>query len=497
MNELGEITDKIVQLLQYDPVSPLIFSSGLFLFLFGGFTFFYQFMRREVMLRIVYVTLFSLYFYYKTSGFFFLLLIAVSVSDFLIGKGIARSDRQGLRKGLLALSVALDIGLLIYFKYTNFFIGIVNGLSGHHWLDFQNIFLPVGISFFVFQSISYTADIYRRRIEPLGMWIDYIFFLSFFPQLVAGPIVRARDFIPQIRQNPLTREMFGTGIFLILSGLFKKAIISDYISLNFVDRVFDDPLLYSGFENLMGLYGYALQIYCDFSGYSDMAIGIALLLGFHFNKNFDSPYKSATITEFWRRWHISLSSWLKDYLYISLGGNRKGHLRTYLNLIVTMLLGGLWHGAAWRFVLWGGWHGASLAVHKWFMAHVPGFKAQGADMPRWRRIIGIVVTFHVVCFGWIMFRASDLQTARNMLSQIFTDFKPELIQQVVSGYAAVMGLMAVGYLLHLMPVRSELWAQRTVTESPLPVKVVTIAVLVWAVMLIKSAEIQPFIYFQF
>ena len=479
MNELSEITDKIVQLLQYDPVSPLIFSSGLFLFLFGGFTFFYQFMRRDVMLRIVYVTLFSLYFYYKTSGFFFLLLIAVSVSDFLIGKGIARSDRQGLRKGLLVLSVALDIGLLVYFKYTNFFIGIVNGLSGHHWLDFQNIFL--------------------RRIEPLGMWIDYIFFLSFFPQLVAGPIVRARDFIPQIRQNPLTvtREMFGTGIFLILSGLFKKAIISDYISLNFVDRVFDDPLLYSGFENLMGLYGYALQIYCDFSGYSDMAIGIALLLGFHFNKNFDSPYKSATITEFWRRWHISLSSWLKDYLYISLGGNRKGHLRTYLNLIVTMLLGGLWHGAAWRFVLWGGWHGASLAVHKWFMAHVPGFKAQGADMPRWRRIIGIVVTFHVVCFGWIMFRATDLQTARNMLSQIFTDFKPELIPQVVSGYAAVMGLMAVGYLLHLMPVRSELWAQRTVTESPLPVKVVTIAVLVWAVMLIKSAEIQPFIYFQF
>ena len=493
------ITDRLQALFAYDASSPLIFSSGLFLFLFAGFLLVYSAFRRAPMARIVYVIAFSLYFYYKTSGFFFLLLIAVSVSDFLIGKGIARSDRQGLRKGLLALSVALDIGLLIYFKYTNFFIGIVNGLSGHHWLDFQNIFLPVGISFFVFQSISYTADIYRRRIEPLGMWIDYIFFLSFFPQLVAGPIVRARDFIPQIRQNPLTvtREMFGTGIFLILSGLFKKAIISDYISLNFVDRVFDDPLLYSGFENLMGLYGYALQIYCDFSGYSDMAIGIALLLGFHFNKNFDSPYKSATITEFWRRWHISLSSWLKDYLYISLGGNRKGHLRTYLNLIVTMLLGGLWHGAAWRFVLWGGWHGASLAVHKWFMAHVPGFKAQGADMPRWRRIIGIVVTFHVVCFGWIMFRASDLQTARNMLSQIFTDFKPELIPQVVSGYAAVMGLMAVGYLLHLMPVRSELWAQRTVTESPLPVKVVTIAVLVWAVMLIKSAEIQPFIYFQF
>ena len=330
MNELSDIIDKALHLLQYDPKAPLIFSSGLFLFLFLGFTFFYQFMRRAVLLRVIYVSLFSLYFYYKTSGFFFLLLVAVSISDFLIGKGIARCEKRSARRSLLALSVILDIGLLVYFKYTNFFIEIINGLSGRHWLDFQNIFLPVGISFFVFQSISYTADIYRRRIEPLRKWIDYLFYLSFFPQLVAGPIVRARDFIPQIHQNPLrvTREMFGTGVFLIISGLFKKAIISDYISLNFVDRVFDDPLLYSGFENLMGLYGYALQIYCDFSGYSDMAIGIALLLGFHFNKNFDSPYKSATITEFWHRWHISLSSWLKDYLYISLGGNRKGHVRT-------------------------------------------------------------------------------------------------------------------------------------------------------------------------
>ena len=500
MNELGEITDKIVQLLQYDPVSPLIFSSGLFLFLFGGFTFFYQFMRREVMLRIVYVTLFSLYFYYKTSGFFFLLLIAVSVSDFLIGKGIARSDRQGLRKGLLALSVALDIGLLIYFKYTNFFIGIVNGLSGHHWLDFQNIFLPVGISFFVFQSISYTADIYRRRIEPLGMWIDYIFFLSFFPQLVAGPIVRARDFIPQIRQNPLTvtREMFGTGIFLILSGLFKKAIISDYISLNFVDRVFDDPLLYSGFENLMGVYGYALQIYCDFSGYSDMAIGLALLLGFRFPVNFDSPYQSATITEFWRRWHISLSSWLKDYLYISLGGNRKGRARTYANLMLTMLLGGLWHGAAVRFILWGALHGAALAVHKALMHAFPSvFKASGEQMRPWRRVLGVLVTFHVVCLGWILFRAPDMQTGERILSQIFGHFQWRLIPQVVSGYGTVMALMAAGYLLHMLPRRAEAWGERTVAGAPLVVKALMLTVLIWCVMQIKSSEIQPFIYFQF
>ena len=492
MVDISRITEAVAELLRYNPASPMIFSSGIFLFLFAGFTLFYSFMRRTPVLRMVYVSLFSIYFYYKTGGLYFFLLILVSVTDFVIGRLLAATEAKPYRRGLVALSVLINLGMLAYFKYTNLFIQIANDLAGHDVLAFRNIFLPVGISFFVFQSMSYTIDIYRRQLTPLTCWLDYFFYLSFFPQLVAGPIVRARDFIPQIRQNPLrvTREMFGRGLFLIMTGLVKKAVISDYISVNFVDRVFDNPMLYSGFENLMGLYGYALQIYCDFSGYSDMAIGIALLLGFHFNKNFDSPYKSATITEFWRRWHISLSSWLKDYLYISLGGNRKGHLRTYLNLIVTMLLGGLWHGAAWRFVLWGGWHGASLAVHKWFMAHVPGFKAQGADMPRWRRIIGIVVTFHVVCFGWIMFRASDPQTALNMLSQIFTDFKPELIPQVVSGYAAVMGLMAVGYLLHLMPVRSELWAQRTVTESPLPVKVVTIAVLV-------SAEIQPFIYFQF
>ena len=493
------IGEKLVSMLTYDASQPLIFSSGLFLFLFAGFLFFYGFTRRAPMARIVYVILFSLYFYYKSSGIYFLLLVFASVSDYWIAHAIYKVRTQRAKYWLVGLSVLVNLGMLGYFKYTNFLIEIANNLFGQGFLNFQNIFLPVGISFFVFQSMSYTIDICRGQLKPLNNWADYLFYLSFFPQLVAGPIVRAKDFIPQIRQNPLrvTREMFGMGVFLILIGLFKKAVISDYISLNFVDRIFDEPLLYSGFECLMGIYGYALQIYCDFSGYSDMAIGLALLLGFRFPKNFDSPYKSATITEFWRRWHISLSSWLKDYLYISLGGNRKGKARTYLNLFLTMLIGGLWHGAAIRFVLWGAWHGAALAVHKWTVNRFPSFKKTGADMVPWRRVIGIIVTFHVVCFGWIMFRASDLQTARNMLSQIFTDFKPELIPQVVSGYAAVMGLMAVGYLLHLMPVRSELWAQRTVTESPLPVKVVTIAVLVWAVMLIKSAEIQPFIYFQF
>ncbi|MCC8062954.1 MAG: MBOAT family protein, partial [Rikenellaceae bacterium] len=340
---MAQQLSNLIELLKYNPQEPLLFTSGLFLFLFLGFTFFYGFMRRTVTLRIVYVTLFSLYFYYKTSGIFFLLLMFTATSDFFIGHFIATAATRRAKRWLVALSVAVNLGMLGYFKYTNFLIEIFNNFLADP-LEFKNIFLPIGISFFTFQSMSYIIDLYRGKVKPLHRWIDYLFYISFFPQLVAGPIVRARDFIPQIHQRPLivSRAQFGEGFWLILCGLFKKAVISDFISLNFVDRIFDNPMLYTGLENLMGVFGYAMQIYCDFSGYSDMAIGIALLLGFRFNANFDSPYKSATITEFWRRWHISLSSWLKDYLYISLGGNRKGRFRTYLNLMVTMLLGGLW-----------------------------------------------------------------------------------------------------------------------------------------------------------
>ncbi|MGL5691595.1 MAG: MBOAT family O-acyltransferase, partial [Bacteroidales bacterium] len=332
-------TQKIIDLFIYNPKSPLIFSSGFFLFLFTVFVLLYFCLKNTRSIRILYVTLFSLFFYYKSSGVYFLLLILCATSDFFIGQAIHKSQAKRLKQLWITLSLMINLGLLAYFKYTNFLAEIFSGIFRVPF-DIERIFLPVGISFFTFQSISYVIDIYRKEIKPLNRWIDYVFYISFFPQLVAGPIVRAKDFIPQIRKDVfVSKEMFGRGVFLIISGLFKKAVISDYISLNFVDRVFDQPVLYSGLENLIAVYGYALQIYCDFSGYSDMAIGIALLLGFHFNENFDSPYKSATITEFWRRWHISLSSWLKDYLYISLGGNRKGRVRTYFNLLTTMLLG--------------------------------------------------------------------------------------------------------------------------------------------------------------
>ena len=496
--EIEELLGRARDLLMYDGSAPLIFNSGLFLFLFVGFMTLYLLLRRTTTLRILYVIAFSLYFYYKSSGMYFLLLLFASVSDYWIGFAIAASKDQVARKQLVALSAIINLGMLAYFKYTNFFIEIANGLVGAGFLDFKNIFLPVGISFFVFQSMSYTIDIYRGQIKPLNRWVDYLFYLSFFPQLVAGPIVRAKDFIPQIRR-PLvvTREMFGRGIAFIIIGLIKKAIISDHISLNFVDRIFDEPALYSGFECLMGIYGYALQIYCDFSGYSDMAIGIALLLGFQFPKNFDAPYKSATITEFWRRWHISLSSWLRDYLYISLGGNRRGTLRTYLNLIITMVLGGLWHGAAIRFVLWGALHGMALALHKMWLSIVPWAKANGRDMNPLSRVLGIILTFHIVCLGWLLFRAEDMQTVYLMLYQILHSFNTSIIPQFILGYKEVLALIVLGYFMHFMPAQIDSDLQRKVGNASFWWQVAMLVVVAWCVMQIKSSSIQPFIYFQF
>ena len=492
------LLEKLQTLLSYNPQSPLIFSSGLFLYLFVGFLLLYWALRKTTYARILYVVAFSLYFYYKSSGFYFVLLLVAATYDYLIGYSLYFTKGARARKLLVAMSVMMNLGMLGYFKYTNFFIGLTNDLFGAGFLDFQHIFLPVGISFFVFQSMSYTIDIYRGQLRPLDSWVDYLFYLSFFPQLVAGPIVRASHFIPQIRRRPLvTREMLGSALFLILTGLFKKAVISDYIALNFVDRIFDEPLLYSGFECLMGLYGYALQIYCDFSGYSDMAIGLALMMGFHFPKNFDAPYRSATITEFWRRWHISLSSWLRDYLYISLGGNRKGKGRTYLNLLLTMLLGGLWHGAALRFVVWGALHGVALALHKMWLAVVPGAKIFGKDMNPVMRLMGIVFTFHLVCLGWLVFRADSMQSAGLMLHQIFSAFNSELIPQVVAGYSGAFLLIAIGYLLHAVPDRGDHWLRGVITRAPMGLQVGMLVGMIWLVMQIKSSDIQPFIYFQF
>lgn len=489
--DLGYLRDVFV----YNPQMPMIFSSGLFLWLFAAFMVVYLLLQRRVTARLMFVTLFSYYFYYKSSGAYFFLLALVTVCDFFLAHFMDGTVVRWKRKAWVVLSLAVNLGLLCYFKYANFLCDIFSSFGGGTFTA-MDIFLPVGISFFTFQSLSYTIDVYRKEIKPLTNFLDYAFYVSFFPQLVAGPIVRAKDFIPQIRL-PLfvSNEMFGRGIFLIAGGLFKKAIISDYISVNFVERIFENPTLYSGVENLMGIYGYALQIYCDFSGYSDMAIGLALLLGFHFNINFDSPYKSASITEFWRRWHISLSSWLRDYLYISLGGNRKGKIRQYANLIITMFLGGLWHGASWNFILWGVLHGIALAVHKLWMTlvgHKKGEKRSGI-----RRFLGILITFHFVCFCWIFFRNAGFSASMDMLRQIFTAFRPQLFPQLIEGYWEVFSLMALGFFLHFVPDSWERACTKAVTCLPLFGKAILLVAVIYLVIQMKSTEIQPFIYFQF
>ena len=485
------IFNNIISFLSYDPKSPLLFNSCFFLWWFLIILFGYIFIHNKQTLKVVYLTVVSYYFYYKTGGIYFYLLFTSTFVDYFIGNWLHVTNGKNKRKLLLLLSLFLNLGLLAYFKYTNFFIDTLNTSFGKS-ISNLDIFLPVGISFYTFQSLSYTIDVYRRKLEPAQSFMDFAFFVSFFPQLVAGPIVRASDFLPQIRKPVfITNNDIGKAVFLITIGLFKKAVISDYISINFVDRIFDQPSLYSGFENLMAIYGYAIQIYCDFSGYSDMAIGLALLLGFKLTLNFNAPYKAKNITEFWHRWHISLSTWLKDYLYISLGGNRKGKIRTYINLFITMLLGGLWHGASWKFVIWGAMHGVALALEKMFK---PFLKIKSNFFTKF---FGVILTFNFVCFCWIFFRATNYEAAISMIHRVFFYFSPEVIVEVIIGYKNVFFLILLGFALHFTPEKWDLTTEKLVTKAPFFIKALIFVILIWIVIQVKSAEVQPFIYFQF
>lgn len=487
--------DRLWQLLLYEPGHPLMFNSGLFLFLFTGFLVVYRLLSRHTTGRMLFVILFSLYFYYKSSGVYVLCLLGVSVSDYLIGRMLGRTTVAWRRKLCVAASVVINMGMLCYFKYTSLIVDTLNRFLREP-ITLWDIALPIGISFFTFRSVSYIVDVYRGKIAPVERLIDYVFFLSFFPPLVAGPIVRATELVPQIRRRPeVTDSMFAGGLFLLMTGVFKKVVLSDYISSNFVDRIFDAPSLYTGFENLMGMYGYTLQIYCDFSGYSDMAIGIALLLGFRFPANFDSPYQSASITEFWRRWHITLSFWLRDYLYIPLGGNRVPLWRNYFNLFITMVIGGLWHGASWLFVLWGAWHGLLLVFHKLFMRLRGNRKDKPAN--KVAHVLGVLLTFHLVAIGWVFFRADSLTVVGEMVSQIATQFHPEVFMQFVEGYPTVTLAIVVGYLLHYTPHRWSEGVCKVLERIPFVCKAIVFAVFIFLVLQVRSSELVPFIYLQF
>jgi alginate O-acetyltransferase complex protein AlgI len=496
MNMFDIDIHKLAEQFAYNPDEPLLFNSGFFLLLFPAFLTGYILLSKTHRPKFLFVILFSLYFYYKSSGIYFLLLLSTTVIDFSLAQFIYKTHTPWKRSSLLALSLIANLGLLGYFKYTNFLHEIFSTAAGIEYVPFD-IFLPIGISFFTFQSLSYTIDVYRKRLQPVDHLLDYAFFVSFFPQLVAGPIVRATEFLPQLSKPTfVSREMFGRGVYLICTGLFKKAIISNYISLNFVDRVFENPTLYTGLENLFGVYGYALQIYCDFSGYSDMAIGIALLLGFQFSINFDSPYQAKNITDFWRRWHISLSTWLRDYVYISLGGNRKGKVRKYVNLMLTMLLGGLWHGAAFRFILWGGLHGIALTVHKLYSS-LQISPPKNQTIKSASNFFSILFTFHFVCLGWIFFRALSMDAAQQMINQIVGHFNPQVFLEFVFGYRSVLFLMVLGYILHFIPAGIERKAEVWMTNIPLAGKAAVVLSIILLIIQTKSASVQPFIYFQF
>ena len=485
------ISHNLLDLLRYDSSAPMIFSSGLFWALFIVFLPVYALIHNRRWQMVIFVVAFSLYFYYKSSGFFFLLLVATSLIDWVLSRVMVRLHSKRQRLVCMWSSIAVSLSILGYFKYANFFLWNWNMMVEGNFQPLD-IILPVGISFYTFQSISYIVDVYRGDVEPTCSWLDYLFFLSFFPALVAGPIVRADYFLPQLRdKQEATRSDIYMGLWLIIIGIVKKAVVADYIA-QYNDLIFASPTGYSGFESLMGAVGYTMQIYCDFSGYSDMAIGIALIMGFRLSKNFDFPYKAQNLTQFWRQWHISLSSWLRDYLYIPLGGNRRGTVRTYVNNFLTMLIGGLWHGAAWKFVFWGAMHGAGLAVHK---ACRPWLDR----LPRWWIISALAwtLTMLYVSFLWVFFRADSWTDSWLIIRNIITNFDVGHIVPFITTRYVWCIMMTVMILAHAMP---RWWHDSIASgfiDSPWIVKLLLFIFVVQLVIEFMSEEVAPFIYFQF
>lgn len=492
---MEQLFDRLTDLLKYDPANPMLFNSGLFLVLFVLFLLIYQAVQGYRRIKMFLVIAFSLYFYYKSSEWCVLILCGVCISDYVLGLMLGRAKGEILRRGLVALNVVINVGMLVYFKYVNLLFDAFTSIIGSSF-DPLDVILPAGISFFTFRSISYMVDIYRGDLEPCRNLLDYSFYLTFFPPLLAGPVVRAKDMLPQVAADPkATPQMISEGLFLIMTGLLKKVVIADYISGNFVDRIFDNPLLYSGFENLMGCIGFTIQLYCDFSGYSDMAIGLALLLGYRFKENFAAPFKSQSPTEFWRRWHISLSTWLRDYIYIPLGGNRKGRTRAYFNQFITMLIGGLWHGASWMYIIWGAYHGILLVIHKAIKRvwHLPEWLKGRPEV----RLTNIALTFLLVVFGFTFFRASSLETVGQIFSQIFNNFHLDVAPQFIESYMMIVLVAAAGYIAHLTPRAWTTGATQAYVAMPVVVQALLLALILFIVVQTRQSELVPFIYLQY
>ena len=617
---MDSIINFLSRIFAFDANSPLLFTQFYFWAFFAIVFAIFSLIKSKRLLKISFLFFVSLFFYYKTSGLFVLLLLFATISDFTIAKQIYKSTKNSTRKLFASLSVVINLTVLCYFKYSYFIINIINTifgtslevvdifaeignvLCGYTHFSVDSIILPVGISFYTFQTISYTLDVYRKRITPIRNILDYGFYVSFFPQLVAGPIVRAAEFIPQIyKPYFLSRRQFGIAVFWIINGLAKKIILSDYLAVNFIDRIFETPLLYSGFENLMALFAYSLQVYADFSGYTDIAIGVAMLMGFYLPKNFNSPYKAPNASNFWKRWHISLSKWLQDYLYIPLGGNRNATFGTYfwiilmsligillsgswiiaaimigiataitiwglvvkekrnkiitnLNLMVTMLLGGLWHGASLNFVIWGGLNGIGIVIYKiWrslsmnkkfvvilLTAIILYLLTILSPLPIWNilfiwvciitigtfvrwiysktnfknsfsnigNIWGIFQTFVFISFTRLFFRSgSNLDpalaneqawvTAQNMIHQIGSTWDFNIIPSIFQTYSKVFILFLVGMLIHWIPDKAKRWYRINFSLLPLPIMAIIVVLAIFIICQFLTSNLQAFIYFQF
>jgi len=474
----------------YSTKEPWFFTEFTFLAVFGIFLLIYAALVQKNTWRKIYIISFSLFFYYKSSGPFLGLFVLMIVSDYLFALAIEK--QQGLKKKILLwLSLSYSLSFLLYFKYANFFIQNINSIFHTQFTD-HNLFLPIGISFYTFQSISYLMDVYRNEIKATKNVSDYAFYMTFFPHLVAGPIVRAKDFLPQIfTPQIINAALYKESLFRILIGLLKKLFIADYIG-KFVDIVHQSPANFSGAENLLAMYGYSFQIYFDFSGYSDIAIGIALMLGYRLKENFDNPYSSSNITVFWRKWHISLSSWLRDYIYIPLGGNRKGVFNTYLFLMITMLIGGFWHGADWRFIFWGFAHGLALAFHKAYSHYFPNNKNS-----LFSKFWGTIITFHFVAFCWIFFRAASFHSAFTSIIQIFSNFNLKdfggfWISRSETGFM----LLFAALVAFFSPKWKDACYQKIQT-LPSFTWIIWVLVTLQIIVQFKDDLVQPFIYFQF
>ena len=551
--------DWIYDIFEFSKKYPMDFTQMsfciFFVIVYAGFALTYK----RLFIRNLFLFLVSCFFYYKTSGLFVMLLLFSTVTDFYFGRQIDKSEDEGRRKLFVTLSVCLNLFVLSYFKYAYFFTDAYNTIfhtnhkvfnylaywgNGFHskgYFSVDEIVLPVGISFYTFQTISYTVDIYRRKLKSLDSILDFGLYVTFFPQLVAGPIVRAEEFVPQLlRPTQITKEDFNRATYFIFKGLIKKMLFANFIAVEFLDRVFEMPTMYSGFTNLMALVGYSLQVYGDFAGYTDIAIGLALLMGFELPRNFNSPYKAINTGDFWKRWHISLSTWLKDYLYIPLGGNRTGswasvtialvlvsvaligvgnpyfsliigllllggtllamkserfqhYITTNINLMLTMVLGGLWHGASWKYILWGGINGLGIVFYKLWRKVSPYEHSTHWLAHFWK----VFSTFIFIVFVRLYFRGEDMERIGQFYDQLWNNMDLSSSGQVLWYFRDAFAVIVLGYTVHWLPQSLKDKIEEAYYQSPIWVKALIMAVVAVICYQTFSNDAPAFIYFQF